>query len=137
MQELLGEMAESSYGRSHSLAGGWRPAVDVYETDQEVVIVVDLAGIRAEDVQVVVKGRMLRIAGVRRSPLRSSYREFQRLEIPQGPFERVIELPSLVDDQGAEARYAEGLLEILLPIKRPSHPRIRTAIGKESGSADV
>lgn len=134
MQALLSELAKSGYGRGQSLAGGWQPAVDMYETATQIVVVVDLAGIRPEDVQVIVKGRLLRIAGARPTPFRSSYRQFHRLEIPQGPFERVVELPSRVDEREAEARYSEGLLEIVLPLAKASHPVVRTGVvSRETG----
>lgn len=109
----------------------WQPNIDVYETRNALVILVELAGVRSETVRVDIQGDRLRISGTRRVPFRPDYLQFHRLEIAQGAFERVLSLPRPVDEDQTEANYTAGFLEIVLPFARPhrvsvSRPTITT-----------
>src|SRR5262249_12340406 len=82
----------------------WRPALDVYETEQAIVVRVELAGVQSSDVRVVVDGEYLQISG-RRSFARSG--ETQRhllIEIGQGAFERVLRTRAAYDPDLVSAR---------------------------------
>lgn len=75
-------------------AASWEPPVDVFETDNQVMIYVALPGVAAEHVQVVLEGDVLAVAGVRLIPESGHRALIHRLEIPQGRFERHIRLPT-------------------------------------------
>ena len=91
------------------------PPVDVYETDDEVVVLVEIAGIPNEEVEVLVDGRTLTVRGERRPPGGRPQRLYSQMEICQGPFQRDLLLPSEVNAEQARASYNAGLLEIVLP----------------------
>jgi len=94
------------------------PAVDVYETADEVVIVVDLPGIADQEVEISVEGRAFTLRGERVARQGHPGRLYSQMEICFGPFERVLALPAEVDADGATANYQDGFLEITLPKAR-------------------
>ena len=101
----------------------WTPALDMYETDEAIVVLFDLAGVDADQTEVNAEPHLLRIRGIRRerhSPAKpDEQRNYHALEIPYGRFERAIHLPPGVDTGAARASYRDGLLEITLPKRLP------------------
>jgi HSP20 family protein len=101
----------------------WTPGMDMYETDDALVIVLDLAGVDADRTEVHAEPHLLLVRGVRRerrSPSRpDEHRSYHALEIPYGRFERSVRLPPGLDTAEAHASYREGLLEITLPKRLP------------------
>jgi HSP20 family protein len=101
----------------------WIPAMDMYETDNALVIVLDLAGVDADRTEVHAEPHVLVVRGVRRerrSPGRpDEQRSYHALEIPYGRFERSVRLPAGLDTADAHASYRDGLLEITLPKRTP------------------
>lgn len=92
------------------------PATDVFETEGEVIVIVDIAGLKQEDIQLTLKGSVLKIYG-NRSPRAGSYK-YHQMEIDYGPFERSLYLPVPVDTQDISATYKNGFLEIRLAKKK-------------------
>lgn len=124
LEEQMDRAFERALAGAVRLPGGvdaWRPALDVYETERAIVVRVELAGVRSEDVRVVVDGEYLQISGRRcLSPAGSSRGDGQRhllIEIAQGPFERVLRTRAEYDPDGVSARLENGLLTIELPRK--------------------
>ncbi len=94
---------------------GWRPQTDMYETDAEVVIIMDIAGIKTKDIRLSLESNHLILGGIRREYVSESKRKYHKMEIDFGPFERRVELPSPIDPDRVTARYSQGFLEIHLP----------------------
>lgn len=112
----------------------WQPNVDVYQTDEAIVAIVELAGVQAEAVDISIDGRTLHLEGTRAPHFLPGYRQFFQLEIPQGAFERTVELPAAVDAEQARANYREGFLEVVLPLARPFRPTISGAVTDKESS---
>lgn len=93
----------------------WKPRCDVSETDTEIIVMAELAGVSADHLDIRVEGSNLIIRGARRQDAATQGANFAMMEISYGPFERVIPLPSGVDAEEANARFDEGFLEIRLP----------------------
>jgi HSP20 family protein len=97
----------------------WTPALDMYETDDAIVVLFDLAGVDAEETEVRAEPHALTVRGVRHERHApegpSEQRSYHALEIPYGRFERSVQLPPGVDTNAAHASYRDGLLEITLP----------------------
>jgi len=100
----------------------WRPGVDIYESPDEIMIVIDVAGVKSEDLYVDVHRRVLRIYGRREKPTPRNAR-YHLAEIAYGYFERNLSLPLLIDTESVTATYADGLLQIRMA-KMPTN-RIR------------
>ena len=121
---------EQARDRVIGAAGGPRfsapymePSVDVYETDHEVVVVLEVAGIRAEDVELEVEGCTLSVRGERKSAREGPKREYRQIEIPCGPFQRELLLPADVNPDAAQTVYKDGMLQVSLPKASPAHTR--------------
>ena len=81
-------------GFAASPRASWEPPVDVFESEQGLLIVVALPGVESQDIEISSEPEMLLIAGVRRLPAIAQGAVIQRLEIPQGRFERRIGFPA-------------------------------------------
>ena len=94
----------------------WMPPTDVYETEDHLVVKVELAGMREEDFEVSVEDQVLLIRGHR--PDLNERRAYHQMEIRFGKFEIAIDLPVAVDLDQATAEYKDGFLTIIFPKKR-------------------
>jgi len=97
--------------------GAWVPRVDVYETDDKIVVLVEIAGVKKEDIDLTFHEGKLILRGTRQEHYSSDPTIYYQMEINFGPFERIIPLPTDVDAEKAEAVYKDGFLEIILPKK--------------------
>lgn len=88
----------------------WRPSADVYRTRNGWVVKYDLAGVRLEDVQLVVDGRLLTLAGVRRDCLTEEGCSHYQLEIAYSRFERTLEFPCALNMARVSTEQREGML---------------------------
>ena len=114
----------------------WRPPTDVYETDDSVVVKVEIAGMEEGDAvftskfTISLSGRNLTISGVRRDPLTEALRQaqegpqdtaqalamsYQQMEIRYGEFETEVYLPWAIIEEEIEATYEDGFLRVVLP----------------------
>src|SRR5579859_6844625 len=94
----------------------WAPNTDVYQTDEGLVIKVELAGMRREDLELNVEGNCLRISGQRPDGCRAPQCRFLVMEINYGTFESVIELTPGYELSKAKASYQNGFLRIDVPM---------------------
>lgn len=99
------------------------PPVDVYQTDDEVVILMELAGIAEEAVEMEVEGTSLVIRGERKPIPGHARRIYSQMEISSGPFQRELMLPAEVDPERLQAAYKDGILHIVLPKATPAAGR--------------
>lgn len=94
----------------------WRPAVDVYQTMENVVVCIELAGVPKESIEISVQGDVLNVSGVRKEILAGTEkRSYYKMEIIFGPFERKIHLPCRCDATMASIEQHSGLVRIVLP----------------------
>jgi HSP20 family protein len=93
----------------------WVPNTDVYVADGNLVIKVELAGMRQEDLELTSSGNRLMISGLRPDGCRAPKCKFLVMEINYGSFESVIELPPGYDLSQAQATYQNGFLRIDVP----------------------
>ncbi len=91
------------------------PPVEVYETDREVVVKVDLPGVKKEDVEITVKENAVVIKAERKEEREEKTENVIRAERFYGVVERVIPLPVEVNPDEAKAEYKDGVLEIRIP----------------------
>ncbi|MFH0793143.1 MAG: Hsp20/alpha crystallin family protein, partial [bacterium] len=93
----------------------WNPPTDIYETDAEVVIKMEVAGVRKEELSVSVEADLLIIRGKRDEPPPAKKRNYHLMEIHYGPFERVFRISDRLLVEKIKARYKEGFLLIGIP----------------------
>jgi HSP20 family protein len=134
MRREMDSMLGDTWGRTRYVSrrsSGFSPNVDVYYCGepQRAVVEVDLAGVALNEVGIEVSGRNLAIVGER--PLQETEgRVYQQLEVPSGPFRRVVELQVEVDAEKATATYEDGMLRIELPLRDPEETTRRVPIGR-------
>ncbi len=109
----------------------WSPSTDVYVTEEGLVIKVELAGMRREDLEITVDGNRVVISGHRPDCCRAPSCRFLMMEINYGHFETVIELPAGFDLTRARAAYQNGFLRVDVPQGSGDCPN-----GAGSASAD-
>jgi HSP20 family molecular chaperone IbpA len=118
--EMLGLLRESIPGqrwvstRQHRI---WCPPTDVYETDDCVIVKVDIAGMQERDFSISLGAKQLTISGVRHDP--AAKLAYQQMEIPYGHFETTVHMPRAIDQDRIEATYQNGFLKVRLPKARP------------------
>jgi HSP20 family protein len=95
----------------------WRPPTDVYETDECIVVKVEIAGMQGDDFSISLDTKRLTIGGVRHDPAEKL--TYQQMEIPYGPFETEVLLPRAIDADKIEATYQNGFLIVRLAKAKP------------------
>jgi len=93
----------------------WLPLLDLFETADMVVAIVELAGVDESQIQVTVQNRALIVTGQRTSRTDHQPASYHIMEISQGPFERTVPLPAAVDADRTKASIRNGLLEVCMP----------------------
>jgi HSP20 family protein len=100
----------------------WSPQMDIVETPQAFMILADTAGLIKSEIQVTIKKNLVYLYGRRERPSTTENQRFLQMEIEYGSFERVFQLPSMIDEEKIEAKYQDGLLTITLP-KKQTQPK--------------
>jgi len=95
-------------------SGVWRPPTDVFELEDRLVVVVEIAGMRDGEFNVTLQDRRLTISGVRRRTVKERI-AFHQMEVRYGEFRTEVTLPWPVNREGVAATYKEGFLRVELP----------------------
>jgi len=94
---------------------GWRPSWDIYETEDELIVLVEMAGMQGEDVEINVGRERVHLRGNRCRPNEHAVTRIHHMEIDFGPYHQIIALPDPVDPNGASSTYRNGFLLVRLP----------------------
>jgi len=125
-----------SFG-SRRFAGrtGWMPHTDILETEDEVIIVMDVAGVGKEDCRVTFEENLLKVSGMRAKRQPPGLIRFHRMEIEYGPFEKQFRVPmDLVDPEKIQAVHRLGFLELTLPKRKAKGPTRIEIVHEDSHS---
>lgn len=101
----------------------WSPPTDVFETEQNYIVRVEIAGMRRSDFSVVLENNLLTISGTR--PDTPERRAYHQLEVRFGEFSTTVAIPGPVNAERAAAEYEDGFLTVTLPKAAPSKIHIR------------
>jgi len=118
----MDQILDTFFGRAPAEVA-WSPAVDVYETKDDIVVKAELPGVKPEDVEVSIVGDTLTLKGERRKEAEVREEGYYRIERSYGAFQRSLTLPSVVNAEKVKATYKDGLLEIKLPKKEEAKPK--------------
>lgn len=114
LEMLMSEHTPAKHKIKMRTSFGWEPPMDVFDTDTEFVVIMDIAGMDRRDISVFTDGGVLRISGVRKDLIPKGKKHFHSLEIQVGPFQRLIGIPVPVEPDSVSTHYANGLLEVRL-----------------------
>ncbi|MGC8834780.1 MAG: Hsp20/alpha crystallin family protein [Armatimonadota bacterium] len=128
LQEEMNRLFEQRFTqpaqrREHVSTRVWSPPVDVYEDDDEIVLYVELAGMKQEDIHIELTSDTLTIKGERKFEDGDRRDKFIRVERPYGQFQRSFTLGMPVKTDQVRATYKAGVLEIHLPKAEEIKPR--------------
>jgi HSP20 family protein len=111
-RRIIDEMFNLVNPRYNACHRIWRPQMDVYESPGEIILVVEIAGAKREDLHVEIGRKTVKISGRRRVRPLSEDARYRLVEIPYGYFERSLVLPAPIDADHVDATYVDGLLQI-------------------------
>jgi len=129
LQDRMDRLFEESLSRNRvfeqSLASGiWSPSVDIYETNDEIVLKAELPGLKKDDVSIEVTENTLVLTGERTFEKDIKEENYHRIERSYGSFSRTFSLPTTVDQDGVSAKFIDGVLEIHIPKAEKSTARV-------------
>jgi HSP20 family protein len=124
MNRVFNEFFRSGEGGEQGWAtGAWTPPVDIYETDDALVLTAMLPGVSKDDVSLEVHNNTLTLRGERKPTAAVQDERYYRRECVYGPFQRSFVLPATVDQNKVQATYHDGILELHLPKVEAAKPR--------------
>ena len=131
LREAMDRLFDDAFTRPLSLRDGWTvPAIDMYQTDDEVVVKAALPGIKADEVQINITGEVLTLKGEVRHEEDKKEKAWHIHEQRWGSFERSLVLPTDVVADKAKAEFENGILTITLPKAEEVKPKMITVKAK-------
>ena len=124
MQNDINRVFDAYFGpRARAVERTWAPPLDVYETKDDLVIAVELPGVREKDVHLSIVGEVLSLRGQRVPNGEVREENYHRMERWSGTFERHIQLPIPVQADKVRAIYRDGVLDVRFPKVEEVKPR--------------
>lgn len=106
-----------------TLASAWTPSCDVFEDKENLKIVLEVPGVKAEDVKISLENQVLTVRGEKKQVAEENSERWHRYERSYGGFERTFTLPSSVDAERIQASIEHGVLTLTLPKSERARPR--------------
>ena len=131
LREAMDRLFDDAFTRPLSVRDAWTsPAIDMYQTDDEIVVKASLPGFKADDVQINITGDVLHLKGEMKHEEEKKEKAWHMREQRWGSFERSIALPTGVVANRAEADFENGILTITLPKAEEAKPKTITVKAK-------
>ena len=111
----------SGLDRHSQLSAGWTPALDLYQGNDNIIAVVELPGMRKEEIEISLQDGTLSISGERKGE--TAKEDAARTERFSGKFRRTVTLPTQVDVSKINASYKDGILTVTLPKAEEAKPK--------------
>jgi len=128
LQDQINRMFDDTFSRmdhkrEENSIGSWRPLVDIYETEDSIIIEAELAGMAKEDVDVEINDNVLSIKGERKIDTEKAEDNYYRRERLTGKFLRAFSLPMDVDIEKISAKFKDGILMLEVPKPDEKKPK--------------
>jgi HSP20 family protein len=120
---LLREAFSPLFGETELSTRSWAPPVDIYETDNDIVLKAELPGVDPKDVEVRVEDNTLYLKGERKQEKEVKEQNYHRVERSYGSFARSFSLPNSIDASKVKAEYKDGLLTLTMPKREEAKPK--------------
>ena len=115
MEKMLDNIFDEMRPTRFSAEQVWKPLVDIYETAKDIVVLVEIAGMSKDNINVTMENALLKISGVRPDYSPSTKMKLHQMEIDYGRFERIVKISIPIDTKNIRAQYKEGFLQVILP----------------------
>ena len=122
MNRMFNQFFQGSNGEEAKVST-WNPSVDIYETDDALVIKAELPGVSKDDVSIDVHQNTLTLRGERKHEAEVKDEQYHRVERSYGSFQRSFTLPSTIDYEKVQATFKDGVLELHMPRLESAKPR--------------
>jgi HSP20 family protein len=132
LEDRMNRLFETPFrGRwEDSALTAWSPAVDIYETENELILKADLPDMNEKDIDVRVENNMLTVRGERKFEQKVKEENYLRIERTYGAFSRSFSLPATVNTENIKAEYKNGVLTVELPKRAEAKPKqVKVSIG--------
>lgn len=127
LDRVFNQMLQDVWGNQLATEGvagrTWTPAVDIKETEGALHFSLELPGLTKEDIEITLENSILTIAGERKFEKETKGEEYHRLERAYGTFSRSFTLPASIGTDKVDAKFENGVLQILLPKQEGAKPR--------------
>lgn len=124
MNRLFSDVRAQAPVRGEEIVqGAWVPAVDIFETNEAIVLKAELPGITAQDISVEVKDNTLTLKGENKFEKEVKEENYHRVERSYGSFQRAFTLPGTIHQEKVKAKFKDGILEITLPKVEEAKPK--------------
>lgn len=124
MNRLFSDIrTQSPFREEEIVQGSWIPAVDIYETNEAIVLNAELPGVASEDISVEVKDNTLTLKGEKKFAREVKEESYHRVERAYGTFQRAFTLPGTVAQEKVKAQFKDGVLKITLPKVEEAKPK--------------
>jgi HSP20 family protein len=124
MNRLFSDVrAQGNFREEEIMRGSWVPAVDIFETNEAIVLKAELPGITAQDISVEVKDNTLTLKGEKKFEQEVKEENYHRVERSYGSFQRAFTLPGTIRQEKVKAKFKDGILEIALPKVEEARPK--------------
>jgi|WetSurMetagenome_2_1015567.scaffolds.fasta_scaffold16292_7 HSP20 family protein len=119
----LMRLALSSGAEEVDLGAGWIPVIDIYETESDLVVEIEVPGMTTRDVVLALSASRIEVRGVKKEPAVAAAPRYLRLEREYGSFQRSVALPCAVAPDSARAVLANGVLRVSIRKLRGARDR--------------
>src|SRR5262245_27208662 len=123
MNRLFDDAGRTWRNDESSATTTWSPAVDIFETEGEIVVKAELPGMERKDITLNLERNVLTLKGERRFEKETKDENYHRIERSYGGFSRTFSIPATVAEEKIHAEYKEGVLKIVLPKKEQAKPK--------------
>ena len=127
MREKMNRLFEDSLAQKGEdkdmMTSNWAPAVDIYETANELVLAAEVPGIEEKDIEIKIEDNTLTLRGERKFEKETKEENFHRIERSYGSFFRAFSLPNSVDTERIEAEHENGVLRVIMPKRQELKPK--------------
>ena len=127
MREKMNRMFEDVFaGKAEDkeiAPSSWSPAVDIYETENEIILTAEIPGLDEKDIEIKIEDNTLTLRGERKFSKETKEENYHRLERAYGTFFRAFTLPNSVEADSIQAEHENGVLRITMPKKQELKPR--------------
>lgn len=139
LQDQINRLFNEAFDRSPEEGmTSWAPAVDIYETEHELVVKADLPDVKPEDLDIRVENNILSIRGERKFEKKVSEDKYMRVERSYGSFSRSFTLANTVNTEAIKADYKDGVLTLTIPKREEAKPKqikVQVASGPSEAKA--
>jgi HSP20 family protein len=127
MQERMNRLFDESFSRRREDEPmgmtTWSPAVDIYETENTIVVKAELPGLTKEEIDVQIHDGILTLKGERKFEKEVKEENYHRIERAYGGFQRSFSLPTSIEEDKIKAAFKDGVLEVILPKAEAVKPK--------------